>query len=263
MELPLNRPPSRSKAVQEFHIPLEIIQTYKTNTVHASVYDYTMSLLKKNPECSYRFITDAVGIQLLKDHFDPSFLQAFQSLALGAAKGDFLRYVALYLFGGVYLDLDSGMDFQLSLFLRIHANPSAVFFYDGNSAIIQYCFMVAPKHPLLFQILEEMVTRIQHRENNIFLATGPTLVTDVIYFHITSSQIYNSTLHVSKDDRIKAWKRGCVKTSDRLMPLPSSITLRFPGYQFDMLYPKGHKRYKPTWKRPTPHFYVTADSSQS
>ena len=43
-------------------------------------------------------------------------------------------------------------------------------------------------------MINEMVERINNNERNIFLATGPTLFTDVIYNILNGSNVYNTKL---------------------------------------------------------------------
>ena len=88
-------------------IPKKLIQTYHTNEVHPRVAVTIDQMLLDNPEYTYDLITDEAGAELIRTHFDQRVLCAFQKLKVGAAKGDFLRYVAMYIYGGVYIDMDS------------------------------------------------------------------------------------------------------------------------------------------------------------
>lgn len=242
-------------------IPLELIQTYHSDTIHPEIQDNVTRILQNNPGCSYRLITDDIGVDLIETHFDDSVLQAYRRLALGAARGDFLRYVALYVYGGIYLDLDSSIHFNITLFLRVHEDPSFVFFYDGAENIIQWCFMVAPRQKIMRDIIEEMVLRIQQGEDNIFLATGPTLVTDVWYHYLTQKKVYNVSRKLSQKKRTEAWALCSSLPSNEkgiLLLEPQGLVFRFQGYRSDMLYSNDRPKYIPTWNRPTPGFFLDA-----
>ena len=246
------------KRNNRFHIPLEIIQTYHSDNIHPAIQENVHRILEKNPECSYRLVTDAIGVQLIEKHFDASVLHAYRRLALGAAKGDFLRYVALYVYGGIYLDLDGGLDLHLASFLETHRDPSFVFFHDGAFSVIQWCFMVAPRQPVMLDIIHEMLRRIENGEDNIFLATGPTLVTDVWYQRLTHQEVYNCTRFIKAEERKKAWALQSSSNDNGVLLLePPQLIFRFPGYRADMLYSReGNQKYIPTWNMPTPGFFL-------
>ena len=82
-------------------IPRNFIQTFRDNRVHKAVYDNVKCVLNLHPGFNYMLITDAMGIELMEKHFDPNILNAFKKLKAGAAKGDFIRYIALYIYGGM------------------------------------------------------------------------------------------------------------------------------------------------------------------
>lgn len=253
MELPLYRPAVKNE-IPKTTIPLEIVQTYKSQRVHPAIHANVMRLLEANPECGYRFITDEVGRELIREHFDESVSAAFERLGVGAAKGDFLRYVALYVYGGIYLDLDSGLDLHLPSFLSGLSDPPCVFFHDGTPNIIQWCFMVAPRHELLLDIIHEMVLRIQNKEKNIFLATGPALVSDVFFRRITGQKLYDCSRSAFKREREQAWKLT-MPSLGILTREPPQLLFRFKGFHNSMLYTDGQQHYT-VRNGVTPGFFV-------
>jgi len=191
-------------------IPKTIIQTYYTNKIHPTIYQNIMEILEKNPEYDYRLITDKEGIELMKTHYSERVLNAFQQLKLGAAKGDFIRYIALYVYGGVYLDLDASINTDLKNITDIH--NEFVFFVNGEKNLEQFCFLIRPEHPILLNIINEMVKRIENKEKNIFVATGPTLFNDVVLKMMTNKPIYNSSETIDHMDR-----GDCLEKNNRFM----------------------------------------------
>lgn len=107
-------------------IPKNIIQTYKTNEIHPFIYENIMKMLNMNSDFNYYFITDEIGESLIKENFNENTLIAFQQLNTGAAKGDFLRYIAMYIYGGIYLDLDSSIEIEISSIINL--NTEYIFF---------------------------------------------------------------------------------------------------------------------------------------
>lgn len=228
-------------------IPPILIQTFRNNYVHKAVYDNIKSILDINKSFDYLLITDAIGIELIEKHFDENILSAFKRLKSGASKGDFLRYIALYVYGGVYLDMDSTITDDISNYL----NNDFVFVYDGAPNFIQWFFMTSPKHYILKAIIDEMVFRINNNESNIFLATGPTLVCDVIFGICLNKKVYNSNRTINPFGRKLIVESNNSFISEDKMP----IKFTFDGYSKDMLYDKDNPRYIPVWDSPSPDLY--------
>jgi mannosyltransferase OCH1-like enzyme len=195
--IPTSIPANTKKTPQT--IPKTITQTYVNNKIPEPIYDNLNQILKNNPEYDYRLITDQEAVEIMKMHFDQRTLNAFQQLILGAAKGDFVRYIALYLYGGVYLDLDASINLDLNTF--ISPNDEFIFFINGDRNLEQFCFMIRPRHPLLLKVIEEMINRIENREHNIFRATGPTLFNDVIYNTMSNTNIYDTNVNLTPNQR--------------------------------------------------------------
>jgi len=237
-------------------IPRVLVQTFRDNIVHPIVHDNIMNILKMNRGYGYRLITDEDGRELILRHFDQRTLDAFDVLGVGAARGDFLRYVALFIYGGIYLDLDSTTYRPFEDYMNL--DNEFLFFYDKAQNLIQWHFACAPGCHLLGHVIEEMVTRIQQRESNIFLATGPTLFSDVIFHQrCLPSLVSLAYRDVSKDLLKETWE-----SVEQIQPENNdNITQRFQEYQFNMMYDAAHPRYTPTWNSPTPDLYIENDHS--
>lgn len=241
-------------------IPKNLIQTYKNNKIHDVIYDNIMQILDNNPDYNYYLITDEIGVELICKYFDKDVLDAFNKLNLGAAKGDFLRYIAMYIYGGVYLDLDSSISVSLTTF--INSKTEFIFFLDGDHNLNQWCFMTKPNNPLILKIIQEMVKRINNQETNIFLATGPTLVTDVIYNCITNENVYNTKLNISNDARYNLFMNNSnfmngsiIYDENNLKPNNKNFHFRMLNYNENMLYDNDNTKYIVTYNEPTPNFY--------
>jgi hypothetical protein len=168
-------------------------------------------------------------------------------LKVGSAKGDFLRYIALYVYGGVYIDMDSSILIKLRDF--IPNNIDYVFFYKFTNyvAITQWCLISKPREPIYSKIIHEMVTRIHNNEGNIFIATGPILVTDCVYNALNNTNIYNvlKCTHIferkiffnnlSKSNTT----RNCMYIDT--CEITDKFKFRFDGYENEMLYDTENK----------------------
>jgi mannosyltransferase OCH1-like enzyme len=163
----------------------------------------------------------------------------------------------MYIYGGVYLDLDATIELSLSSFIKPYNEH--IFFLDGWQNIQQWCFMASPKNPLILKIINEMVKRIHNHETNIFLATGPTVFSDTIYNAINNSDIYNTTFYLSSYERNKlfmdnsTFMNGLILHEHNIPDFGNKFH-NMRNYHENMLYNNGDK-YIVTFNEPTPFFY--------
>lgn len=126
--------------------------------------------------------------------------------------------------------------------------------------------MISPRHSLLLQIIEEMVNRILHvREPNIFLATGPLLVTDVVFNFIENTNYYNVSKNIDKMDRFNIFihkhennhetKGKIIFEDNPYLIIKKMFLFRINGYIDEMLYNYNTPKYIATYDTPTPGLY--------
>lgn len=85
-------------------IPKVIHQSYKT-VWHPYRRCWQQSWIENHPAWVYCFYTDEDNCRIVRQHF-PQFLAAYTSFPQGIMKADFCRFLYLYLWGGIYVDLD-------------------------------------------------------------------------------------------------------------------------------------------------------------
>ncbi len=85
-------------------IPRIIHQSY-TTPGHPYPREWQHSWIENHPDWIYRFHTDADNRRLVSEHF-PQFLNAFDMFPKRIMQADFARFLYMYLWGGVYADLD-------------------------------------------------------------------------------------------------------------------------------------------------------------
>ena len=88
---------SKVADTNKYNIPKIIIQTYKSDNIHEKIYKNIKNILAINPEYDYYLITDDIGRTLIEKNFEKDILDAYDKLNIGAAKGDFLRYISIYI----------------------------------------------------------------------------------------------------------------------------------------------------------------------
>ena len=89
----------------EQNIPKIIIQTWKNKTLPDKCINYVQSVKEKNPDYEYLFFDDEGIESFLKTEY-PHYYETYKKLPIKIQKIDFFRYIAVYHFGGFYLDLD-------------------------------------------------------------------------------------------------------------------------------------------------------------
>jgi len=241
-----------NKTYENHKIPHIIIQTYHSNFVNPIIASNIKLILKNNPNFQYMLITDQEGIKLIKENFNDYILNAFLKLNVGAAKGDFIRYISLYVYGGIYIDLDSSILINLDNF--INYDLDFIFFYDHAYNLMNTPIITTKKNPIILKLIYEVARRIYNNEPNIFIATGPTVFTDVVYNDITNSTIYNVSKNIDINKRKEIFTNHKYYKNGLLLYKQPFFKFRMDNYSNDLLY-KNNNKYIVTYNSPTPNLY--------
>lgn len=154
-----------------------------------------------NPGFEYRFFNDAMIDAFLKEYF-PEYRSDYLSFRFRIQRYDFFRYLAVYKFGGFYLDLDVFLARDLNPLLMskcvfpFEELAESIYFskhLDMDWMIGNYAFGAEPNHPFLAAIIENClrakhcptwsrpmlrgIPRVSRDEYYVLNTTGPGLVT--------------------------------------------------------------------------------------
>lgn len=166
-------------------VPKRIFQTWKTREVPPEWAAAQASVIKMNPNWEYVLLTDEDNERIVQEHF-PDFHPHYMAFPHPIQRADAIRYCIMYLYGGVYLDLDyvalkpfDDLVLEKDIGL-IHSNNNVLQRRVTNSFLVS----AAPGHPFWRACIEEMkkgapwyaVTK--HLE--VFLSTGPFML-DRVY----------------------------------------------------------------------------------
>ena len=86
-------------------VPFIIYQTWHSKELPPKMSACVEKLKKDNPEFEHHLYDDEDCRAFIKENYDSSVLQAYDSLVPGAYKADLWRYCVIYKTGGVYLDI--------------------------------------------------------------------------------------------------------------------------------------------------------------
>ena len=149
----------------EQHIPKRIIQTGRNRDLPLLHRAAVTNIRLLNPDFEYRFFDDDDVGRFFDTEF-PEYRRVFDSFRFPIQRFDFFRYLAVYRYGGFYLDLDvllaAGMssltdhgcvfpfeDLNINGFLR---RRHLMDWTIGN-----YAFGARPGHPFLWEVIQNCV----------------------------------------------------------------------------------------------------------
>lgn len=163
-------------------IPKVIYQTFKTDQIPWLTKIYIKCFLRKNKGYRYEFYDDLRVDAFIKESFDEEVYKAYTRLQIGAAKADFFRYAILYVYGGIYLDLDS--DILVNLDKYLNKEDQAVIAREKNhpNLFAQWALIFEKGHPFLERTIKYIVENIRQNKypHDVHAMTGPTVYTRAI-----------------------------------------------------------------------------------
>lgn len=185
-------------------IPKVLVQTSKSFDVPERIACNISHLKQTNPAWDYLFFDDQlVEDFILKEYGSTVFNEYYKRIdkQYGAAKADFFRYLYLYRYGGVYIDIKSSLTKPLDDFLF----PDDCFVtghWDSENELhkgwgrhykelshieggeyLQCCIMSSQGHPFLRAVIVSMLRQIDSYclwrdrvgHDPVFFTTGPNM----------------------------------------------------------------------------------------
>ena len=157
-------------------IPLNIYQTWHTKNLPPLMLQNSQKIKINNPAFNYQLFDDNDCYQFIKENFDLSVLNAYDSLIPGAYKADLWRYCILYINGGIYLDIKYGSKDNFK-FINITEQEHFVLDFDNN-CIYNALLVCLPKNNILLRAINAIVKNVNKKfyGNNPLDPTGPGLL---------------------------------------------------------------------------------------
>ena len=162
-------------------IPKIIHQTWKTTEIPDEWKDAVNSC-KEIHDYKYILWTDEDMIIFVKKEF-PHLYELYTSYKYDIQRCDAFRYLVLYKYGGIYLDMDIVCKKSLDKFLNydiVFARSSNIGDYFTNSF-----FMASPMHPFFLYCINNLHNNIDSykyfgKHLHVFNSTGPDFLTKMI-----------------------------------------------------------------------------------
>ena len=162
-------------------IKKNIFQSWYTRDLCFEVKAKVNLFKEMNPEYKYYLFTDQDMDNFVNKYYPGEIAECYNKLNIIVAKVDFWRYLVLYKYGGVYLDMDSSIERPLSELIR--EDDSAIITKEGNPYFfVQWALIFAKRHPILKRTIDLIVFNIKNNlyPNNIHEMTGPSVYTRAI-----------------------------------------------------------------------------------
>jgi len=194
-------------------IPKIIIQTWKNDQIPPQYAMLIDSIRKSNPDYKYLFFTDETIIQFFQTNY-PEYYQTYLNLPIKIQRIDFFRYIAVYHYGGFYMDLDmTGLKsfddllnhdciFPIDEFIQQNMCKMRRYkpFCDKGYYYLlgQYAFAASPKHPFIKSLIDNIHNNINKHiknvnfesEDYVYKTTGPDFVTEMYMNYANQKEVF-------------------------------------------------------------------------
>jgi hypothetical protein len=150
-------------------IPRNIFQTWYTKNISDQFRELTQTWINNNLNYAYFLFDDNDCELFIKKNFEIQVYNAYCRIIPGAFKADLWRYCILYIYGGVYVDIDTicintiddylNNDIEFMTPIDLNNCP-----HYGKYNLFNSFIASIPKHPILLDCINRIVHNV---ENNI------------------------------------------------------------------------------------------------
>jgi mannosyltransferase OCH1-like enzyme len=203
---------------------MNIIQTWKTNEIPSHYVGFLQKIRSLNPNAKHLFFNDADILTFIKEDMT-EYYETFISLKYKIQQIDFFRYLAIYYYGGVYLDLDTDMNLPFDdLDTSVCNFPIEIQNNDDSFLLGNYAFYAPKGDPFIRHIIDSIVNppisedEIKFAQDNhtddkehvyVYYTTGPELVTRAYWSYKNRSQIKILAPDPYRNDCFGKYGRHC------------------------------------------------------
>ena len=224
-------------------IEKNIFQSWYTTKLPEPIQKKVQHYKTLNPEYEYHLYTDADMDLFVNTHYPGEIAECYNRLNIIVAKVDFWRYLVLYHFGGVYLDMDSSIEAPLKDLIQ--DDDTAIISAEANpGTYVQWALIFQKNHPILKRTIEMVVDNIKKNRfpNDILRMTGPFVYSCAI--NSVHQQLFDgTTINHASIKRDTDMKYSSNNVSYRLFGIDYGRFFRFRHDAHTLLYSD-----KPDWR---------------
>lgn len=137
-------------------IPKLIWQTHKNKIPPKEAVESIKTWITKNSNHSWYYMDDFACEKFIVEHFSKEFVEMYKSLPYGVMKSDAWRIAVVYVYGGVYADIDTECVVPIDSWVN---NKDLIVSYEPPTVdgIANFTFAAAPNHPALLNCLNRLL----------------------------------------------------------------------------------------------------------
>jgi len=166
-------------------IPKQIFRAWQTQIFHKKVQKRINKTIKINQEYDHTIFTEPQRDDFVIANFNKDIISAYKKINNVVAKVDLWRYLIIYKFGGVYLDMDASIEKPIRTF--INENDDGLVSAETNENLfLQWALFYTKEHPIMKKTIELAIRNINENRfpNDIANLTGPGVYTEALgYIH--------------------------------------------------------------------------------
>ena len=168
---------------KEVTIPKIIMQTWKDHNIPDKWKGSPKSIKKYMPDWKYVFMTDEDNRNFVRKHF-PDFLPYYDKFPHNIQRVDAVRYCYLYVYGGIYMDLDFEVKHSLDSLFTSDVDVYLVSSSNVGSYLTNSFMASKPKCKLWLEVIEAMKRKLpllyMGKHVEVMNSTGPIMLTHVV-----------------------------------------------------------------------------------
>jgi mannosyltransferase OCH1-like enzyme len=170
-------------------ISKNIFQTWYTKNLPSQIKHSIDEMIDINGEYDYFIYDDDDMYDFVKKEYGYSIYKRFLDIKIGAMRADIWRYMILYKYGGVYLDIDSILYGKIS---DLNNKNSSIITRERNPGLfVQWMLLFDVGHPILHKCIEKCIENINKVSiYDVTQLTGPHLFTSCVNDFFGDKDIY-------------------------------------------------------------------------
>jgi len=178
-------------------IEKNIFQSWYTKDLDPLLQNKINIFKNLNSDYSYNLYNDDDMDNFVNNNFNGEIVECYNKLNIIVAKVDFWRYLVLYKYGGIYLDMDSNIEKPLNELIR--STDEAIITAEGNpNMYVQWALIFSKGHPILKKTIDLIIMNIKNNyyPNDIHKMTGPSVYTNAI--NTIHMELFNNKINHNK-----------------------------------------------------------------